>query len=163
MGLLIRTSDFVGTYEIAQTTHSRLNDYINRFEALYLKQILGTDLYELFEADVTNYEPVTAIYVTIYEPLTVKWNTYEFYSEGLKSILLNLIYWEFMRENPNKATATGLVNQQNEVSNRAWLDMLYKKYNDAVSSIIALQCYINQELEDYSTYNGSKFTYSTIF
>lgn len=157
MGLLVRTSDFVGTYEVPQTMNSKLDAYISRYETLYLKKILGVDLFTLFEADVTNYVPTTPIYEAIYEPLSVDYICDTYYSEGLKSVLLNLITWEFCKDFPKVNSQVGQVVNSNENSIMTDNSRLYKVYNDAVDSILAIQIYIYLNSVDYPDYKGEKF------
>jgi hypothetical protein len=160
MGLLISETDFIGTYEIGRTGFSKLADYIARFEVTYLKRIMGDDLFDLFEADLIAGVPQTAIYLTLYNPLSIygyRW----FRSEGLKSILLQLIYWEYMRNEKINSNANGMIEQQNEVSTPAFIGRLYLSYNQAVISIEAIQYYIMQNKTDYPDYKGELFQYSS--
>jgi hypothetical protein len=157
MGLLIKNSDFVGTYEVPQTMNSKLDSYIARYETLYLKKILGVDLFTLFEADITNYVPTTPIYEAIFEPLSVDYICDTYYSEGLKSVLLNMITWDFCKDFPKVNSQVGQVVNSNENSIITDFSRLYKIYNDSVESIQAIQVYIYLNKENYPDFKGEKF------
>lgn len=157
MGLLIKNTDFVGTYEVPQTMNSKLDSYIARYETLYLKKILGDALYTLFAADVTNYVPVSAEYLAIYNALSVDYICDTYRSEGLKSVLLNMITWEFCKDFPKVNSQVGQVVNSNENSIMTDNTRLYKVYNDGVESIQAIQIYIYQNSADYPDFKGEKF------
>jgi hypothetical protein len=157
MGLLIDSNDFVGTFELPKTTFSKIDSYISRYEKPYLYKILGQELADLFIADLTNQVPVTPIYLKIYEFLMFQNRGINFISEGLKPILLGLIWWEYMKDNNVKATTTGEVQQQNEVSVNVTFGRLFNYYNNSIYSIIALQTYIELNKEDYPDFLGVKF------
>jgi len=122
-----------------------------------LKRILGDALYTLFAADVTNYVPTTPIYEAIYEPLSVDYICDTYRSEGLKSVLLNMLTWEFCKDFPKVNSQVGQVVNSNENSIMTDNSRLYKVYNDAVESIQAIQIYIYQNSTDYPDFKGEKF------
>jgi hypothetical protein len=159
MGILVNSADFTGTYEISQTGFSKLDDYIARFERTYLNRILGYDLATLFIASLTNQVPTTPIYQTIFNSMIYRYCNIEFESEGLKSILLNFIFFEYMRNEKTSPNANGMIEAQNEVSAPAFVGNLYNKYNDAVKSMSTIQLYIHDNSADYPTYNGQNIKF----
>ena len=54
MGILIDKSDFTGIYELNISIRDKVDEYIEEFEKPILVKLLGSDLFDLFEADLTN-------------------------------------------------------------------------------------------------------------
>jgi hypothetical protein len=156
MGLLIQSDDFTGKWDLAKSNEDKIDDYIEEYEEMYLTELLGKDLFDLFAADVnlTTREPATPIYQKIFEPFTVDINGYIYSSEGLKKMLLGFIYFQYVRDNRVKQTMNGAIDQQTEVGTASDYTFLYPRYNKAVQTYSAIQAYIYDNLTDYLTFAG---------
>ncbi len=69
MSLFLEPSDFTGKYKISKNCYDEevLQSYIDQYEDLFMCKLLGSDLYELFKADLDiNNVPQSAIYLLIY-------------------------------------------------------------------------------------------------
>jgi hypothetical protein len=161
---ILQTIDFIGEYSVPQNAFSDLGIYIDKYEKIYLRKILGVELYDLFIADLTPTTPQvpqTPIYETIFEPIAINLNGIEIVSAGLKDILTQFIYFHYMREHRYQKTMSGVNSQASENG----IDLGYNgfnlidSYNYAVSNVNAVQCFINENLVDYPTYNGYHFLY----
>lgn len=157
MGLFIEKEDFVGKFLVAKGNYDLLDNYIDRYEVPYLKQLLGATLYELFIADygLPSQDPIYGVLIDAFdeddEDEIVS-------SKGIADMLLGFIYFEYMREQNIKPTNTGLVIGQSENSGAAKVDdnYIYDRYNSSIETYCAIQWYINEHDEDYPDYNGQQ-------
>lgn len=79
MSLFLEPSDFTGKYKISKNCYDEevLQSYIDQYEDLFMCKLLGSDLYELFKADLDiNNVPQSAIYLLIYNAFCKDLNTY---------------------------------------------------------------------------------------
>lgn len=161
MGKIVRTTDFVGKYSIAQNSFitPKLQAFIDKFEKVYLYDMLGVTLGDLLYNDIapgTFLPPATAVYAKLFNPLQVTGICQSWRSEGIKDMLTAFIYWEFVKDQAAVNTITGPVNQQNEVSNLIdWNNTnVYDNYNAGVRSYTVIQEYVLQNKTDYPDYAG---------
>lgn len=158
MGLLITTQDFTGKYKIAQNSFSELDAYINRYEAKYLIDLLGAELYKLFKNDINSgtKQPNTPIYKTIYDPILEDVNGCIINSDGLKNMILGFVYFEYLRDEKFKSTVSGKVVNSSEISRESTFDEsnVYSRYNESIATYNTIRYYISLHLEDYPLFNG---------
>lgn len=162
MSSIVQLSDFLtGDFKIAQNrlTQSDLQVFIDQREREYLVKLLGAELYGLFYADLSGdpLTPDTEIYQTIFE--AGEWDLpYPIISNGIRYMLQGAIYFHYVRDNNMYHTITGQVSNNNENSNAEVKDkgaqVLVQKYADAMKTYDSIQCYINDNLSDYPTFNG---------
>lgn len=159
MGLLIQKTDFVGKWTLAKNANDNISAYIEQYEESLLIQLLGKDLFELFKDDVnvTTHKPETAKYLVIYEKLVLDWCGREWQSDGMKNMLLGLIYFEQSRDNRQKQSMAGLVQPKVETADAASPTLVYTRYNDAVLTAKIIQQYILDNSEEYPDFNGQDF------
>ncbi len=103
MGLLVVDTDFEGKWKLALGNNDEVDAYIEVYEEKFLIELLGKELFDLFEAVVTDQVVAAGIYKTIYDPFSLKINGCIVTSEGMKKMLLGLIYFEYVRDNKIKA------------------------------------------------------------
>ena len=158
MGLLISNSDFIGKYKVSTNsfTASVLTDFTTQYETIYLKELLGKDLSDLFIADLTAQAPTTPIYLTLYNYLEVESYNKMYVSQGMKDMMLGFIYYEFNRKDKIKQTINGAVVNQSELSREAGFteNSITMNYNDSVDYYKTIQMYINDNLTDYPLFKG---------
>lgn len=161
---IIRATDFTGEYKIATDVYNSIDTYITKYEKNILLHLLGADLYDLFIADLTAptpQTPQTAIYTAIFNPFQLDDGGLIVISEGIKTMLIQYIYFFILRDNLNIKTPTGTVNMQNENSTAAKFTgfNLEESYNDSIDNFDAIQWFINDNLTDYPDYNGQHLSY----
>jgi len=144
---IIQTSDFKGEYKVAQDCYSDLSGYIEKYEKKYLQMILGAELYLLFIADLTvdtPQTPQTQRFIDIFNEFQTTDNGCLVYSEGIKKMLIQFIYFHITRDIPNAKTSTGTVMMANEnsISNPYNGFGLVETYNEAVANSRAIQWYV---------------------
>lgn len=161
MGKIVKTTDFIGPYAISQNTFitANLQSFIDKFEKVYIRKMLGLTLGDLFYADIavgTFLQPANPLYSVLFNPIAVELNGREIVSNGVKEILIGFIFWEYTRTANVTNTITGNVVQQNETSQVVdWNQTtIYNIYNEAVKSYTNVQYFINNDLTDYPDYNG---------
>jgi len=164
MGLIINKPDFVGKYKIGGTNFDAVDKYIDRYEVKFLKELLGVELFGLFkiayDADPTLVP--TPIYKAIFDPISEDNDTgcepKVIQNNGMKQMLIGLIWFEFVRDLTIKMTNAGPKNDEAEVSNSADLNFMYQYYNEAVHDWQTIQWFINKNEADYPTFNGETLT-----
>lgn len=172
MGILISSSDFVGTYAIATDvyTETDLDLMITEKEEDLLVDLLGQDLYDLFYADLVNGVPQEDIYLKIYNKLRFESNLYcapngvIVKSKGMKVMLLSWIFFYFVRKQPVDNAIGGNLSSKSTISDGVNQFMpLINYYNDAVDTYRAIQQYIIQNKTTYPTFQGVEKQLTTVF
>lgn len=161
MGLLINDTDFVGKWKLTLSNNDDIDSYIEQYEEPYLIDLLGKELFDLFKADLSSGEPQDDIYKAIFNPFSEKINGFVVTSDGMKKMLLGLIYVQYVRDNATKQTMNGAVNQQTEVSTRSDNTFLYLYQNAGIKTYRNIQNYIYNNITTYPTFYGVVKRYSS--
>ena len=151
-----------GKYELGRGSYdvTRLQDYINKYEAKYLTYLLGADLYAEFQADViagAGY-PTEARFITIFDAFSVDYQWTILFSQGMVEMLKGFIYYEYTKDQIVAMTNIGNVRpigENSEVASSLYTQ-IYTRYNDGVKAYKAIQCYILDNKSDYSGFNGQR-------
>lgn len=154
MGLLISEDDFIGKWELTKSSNDLIDNYIEEYEEQFLTELLGKELFDLFKGVLDDGVPPVGIYKDIYDPFTKKINSLVVTSDGMKKMLLGLIYAKYVPDNRIKQTMNGAVEQQSEVATQSDNTFLYLRYNKAVDTFKAIQFYIMNNMEVYPTFYG---------
>ena len=157
MGILIDTDDFVGKWNIAVDDYSedRLNDYIDTFEKQYLVYLLGVELFDLFQADLVLQVPQTARFVSIFNEFFIDDGSCVFHSEGMKKMLLGMIYFQYVRDNDIKQTPSGTYKNTSELANSfPSFNSVVQRWNQSIENYQTIQWYICDNPTIYPEYNG---------
>lgn len=170
MSLFIQISDFSGQHVIAKDKYSKsdLQPYIDKYEARYLQELLGCELYEEFKVDfaITGTAPTDPKFTAIWDAFCKDYSCWIRRSEGIKAMLVGFVYWEYLRDQPIKNNIGG--NQKNIQANAEAAEPretnVYFNYNQALESYWAIQRLIcdNPDNYDYSTFNGQHKEYTGI-
>jgi hypothetical protein len=173
--ILVRTTDFTGLYAIAQTTYTTpiLQAYIDEFEKTYIRKLLGLELGDLFIATVTNYLPVGARYLAVYNPLAIQVNGLDsgvylngqnwvsgriYESRGMKEILKGIIYCLYVQGTQSHHSQSGVAKSLADVGivmtgeNAARMGEI--RHNGIISDWEAVQYYIQQNNSTYTEFDG---------
>ena len=155
--MFITIADFSsGKYELHTGMYdvTRLQAYIDKYESLYLINLLGADLYADFIANLADPK-----YVKIYDPFNQDHNWCIMISEGMKVMLLGFVYFEYLKDLTNQITPNGNVRPigENSADVSTLYTMMYTRYNESIKTYTAIQYYICLETEfDYVDFNGQK-------
>lgn len=163
---ILQTSDFAsGQYSIPQNQYSDLQNYINEYEKFYLVRLLGVALYDLFIADLTAptpQTPQTAPYQAIFNPFQFDEGNCIYISEGIKKMLIQFVYFHYIRENQVKKTISGNVIQVSEIAeNKPFYGNIIDAYNKGVKNLMNIQWYIEDNSSVYTTFNGQAIHYTS--
>jgi hypothetical protein len=156
--MILSIQDFTGKYQVSTGMYdqARLQDYINRYEPRYLKELFGVSLYNDFQSDLFQNVPLSPNFLTLFNPLSedMGYNFYYFNgvyegvnqidSEGIKEMLKGFIYFEYVKDLSNQITPIGLVKPDNENSTVAntLFSMMYTRYNEAIRSYNSIRDFI---------------------
>ena len=156
--MIISIQDFTGKYQVStgMFDQAKLQDYINRYEPRYLKELFGITLYNDFQSDLLNNVPQSPNFLVLFNPLSedLGYNFYYFNgiyegvnqldSEGIKEMLKGFIYFEYVKDLSNQITPIGLVKPDNENSTVAntLFSMMYTRYNEAIRSYNSIRDFI---------------------
>lgn len=154
MGILVTKSDFVGKYSLVKSINDKIDVFIEEYEEQILVDLLGQDLFDLFQNDLVAKVPQTDIYLAIYNKFTEYDNNFAYTSTGMKKLVLSLIYFEMSRDNSQKNTQVGTVKNVTEVSESLSPTYLFKIYNEGIKNYKAIQRYILDNLSDYPDFKG---------
>lgn len=174
MGLLINKTDFIGKYQVGRTNFDSLDAYISRYEEVFLIELLGFELFKLFKAAYLASiapipVPMPTIYQVIYDAIREDITTQsswcpEFFDEfgncqnirqnfGMKSMVLGMVWFEYVREFAIKMTSSGASIDAAEVSTFADSTFMYQRYNESINDQYVIQWYIKEHIVDYPLFN----------
>jgi hypothetical protein len=156
--MILSIQDFTGKYQVSHGMYdqAKLQDYINRYEPRYLKELFGVTLYNDFQSDLSSNIPQSHNFLILFNALSedMGYNFYYFNgiyegvnqidSEGIKEMLKGFIYFEYVKDLSNQITPIGLVKPENENSTVAntLFSMMYTRYNEAIRSYNSIRDYI---------------------
>jgi len=163
MGTFVTTSDFTNKFEMStgMYANTKIQDYIDRYESIYLAELLGIDLYNLFIADVVAGVPTTDIYLQIFNEFMSEDDIRLIISRGMKDMLLGFIYFEYQKDMVTQMTPNGVVKQENENSKPISAHTtIFGRYNESVKTYQAIQDYILLNLSDYPAFRGKGKQYA---
>lgn len=157
---IIQASDFVGVINVSKNKHetSDLDLFISTYEKKYMIDLFGFGIYENFIADLTvstPQTPQTSPFTDIFTDFEIEHD----HSYGLKYMLEQFVYFEWLNVQWLKKTASGVVavDSENSTVRGATRTQISTKYNDAVKQYKLIQCYINDNIDLFET-GGKKFT-----
>ena len=166
MGIVIN-SEFVGKYalNLNQYNIDKIDLYIEKYEKYYLSHMLGAELYALFMADLdVNNEPQTPIYENIFNSFIRDCNSTVSISNGIKEMLLGFIYYEISSDLIVNQTSIGGTKPKNENSTVMGKNTsITTRFNEAADTCKAIQCYILDNIVNYTKFNGQPIKYEYLF
>ena len=152
-------SDYKESVRISQNELDQdiLHEYLDEKEPEYLTDLLGCDLYALYEADLdVNGVPQTAPYTTIYEPLCIDDDCGQNRSRGIKEMLKGFMYFEYVREQHEINSSIGMSKSKGIASDLLLpaSTTIKRPYNRSINDYQNIQYYICQNETDFPTYKG---------
>ncbi len=162
MSDIIQTSDFQsGEYTIPQDCYSDIQPYLDKYEKKYLVKLLGAELYDLFIADLVSGVPQTARFVNIFNPFNIDDGCRIRTSEGMKAMIIQLVYFYIVRDLAVKKSTVGVGFNVNEVTNGPTYSgfNIIESYNEGVTNYHEISWYICENSSDYPEENGQNINY----
>lgn len=164
MSIVVKT-DFKGEYNISKTCYDQLDFYIEKYERYYLTRLLGAELYDLFISDLTVTDPQapqTARFLNIFNEFNIDDNSCLYYSEGIREMLVQFIYFHYVRETQTENTAGGTVTNSVELGvNAKFKGNIVQVYNQAIDNSHSIQWYICENESDYPEENMQELEYTS--
>lgn len=162
MGLIVDENDFAdGRYRLSIGTYDKLlTACIASYEEPFLRKLLGTTLFNLFEADLNGSGvPGTQKYLTIFNAIHEQDGSCEHHSEGMVELVKAEIWFRFMCEVNIKRTTSGNVKNKADISSPAdnSATFICNNYNDAMEWWNTIQWKIYNNATDYPSFNGQDF------
>lgn len=164
MSNIIQIADFAGTqYDLPEQKYLSYQNYLDKYEKEYLVKLLGADLYGLFIADLSGGVPQTQRFIDIYNAFDIDDNNCLHRSEGLKTAVIQYVYFFAVRDLSVKKTNTGVVFNSNENSTGPVYSgyNIVEAYNEAITNAKEIQWYICENDVDYPEENMQLFVYSS--
>lgn len=153
---LITVDDFVNKFELTLTDFNTasLTNYIDRYETVTLVELFGKELYDLWVAGIA---ATDTIYEFLRDPFIVQLDNDDILnSRGVNDILLGVVYFYWSRDIMTQRSSNGSVSKKGENSeNVSQLKAnVQSRYDEAIQSYKAIQCYIMENDDVYPTFNG---------
>lgn len=134
---IIAITDFKGEQSIAQQSNAGVREnvqgFIDKYEPIFLKRLLGSVLANKF---ITGLVPVPVEPATdpvTYDPIDAKW-LFLRDDTDLKAMLVDFVYYWYIRDQVTFTAGTGEVKAKNENSVRvSSVDKQVKAWNEMVS------------------------------
>jgi hypothetical protein len=140
--------DFKGKFELhtGMYVNATIQDYIDRYEPIYLMNLLGAKLYDQYVADMGVFNiPISPNFQYIFNPFH---ENYAFnrliISQGIIDMLKGFVYFEYLKDLTNQMTINGNVRPvgENSADVSTLYSMMYTRYNEAVKTYKAIQIHI---------------------
>jgi hypothetical protein len=156
--MITTPQDYIGKYSLStgMFSTSKLQEYIDRYEPRYLKELFGVDLYDQFVSDLSGGVPQSPNFLKVFNAFSENVGGYYYTynrhyqytelldSEGIKEMLKGFIYFEYAKDLKNQMTPYGNVTQNAENSDitNTLFSLMYTRYNEAIRSFDSIQQYI---------------------
>ena len=164
MSIVVKT-DFKGEYNVSKTCYDQLDFYIEKYEHYYLVRLLGAELYTLLISDLTATNPQvpqSIRFLNIFNAFSLDEHSCLYYSEGIREMLVQFIYFHYVRENQVINSASGTVTNSVELGvNAKFMGNIVQVYNQGVKNACSIQWYINENELEYPEENMQPFEYTS--
>lgn len=164
MARFVNSSDFKDKFEVSTGVYSnnKIQDYIDRYEDIYLVELLGVELYNQFIADLdTNNVPQDPKFIKLFEPFNEQISFTLMISRGMKDMLIGFIYFQYLKDLITQTTSVGVTKPQEQNSKVITSHTtIYGRYNESVKTYNAIQEYILFSMTDYADFKGVQKLYA---
>jgi hypothetical protein len=162
---IVAKEDFKGEYNISKNCYDQLDFFIEKYENYYLVRLLGAELYTLLISDLTATDPQvpqSVRFLNIFNPFSIDQHSCLYYSEGIREMLVQFIYFHYVRENQVINTAGGTVSNSVELGlNASFMGNIVQVYNQGVKNAHCIQWYIHENELEYPEENKQPFEYTS--
>jgi len=164
MSIVVKT-DFKGEYNVSKTCYDQLDTFIEKYEHYYLVRLLGAELYTLLISDLTATNPQvpqSTRFLNIFNPFSIDDHECLYYSEGIRKMLVQFIYFHYVRETQTENTAGGTVTNSVELGvNAKFMGNIVQSYNQGVKNAHTIQWYIWDNELEYPEENVQEIEYTS--
>jgi len=164
MAKFVSNADFIDKFELSTGLYSntKIDEYIDRYEDIYLVELFGVELYNEFIADLDNNNvPQDVKFTKVFEPFNEQIGFSLMMSRGIKDMLVGFIYFQYLRDLATQTTNVGVVKPQEQNSKVITAHTpIYLKYNESVKTYNAIQEYILLNMSTYAGFRGVQKFYA---
>ena len=122
---IVQTADFILNEDLeVDKLGSILTDYITKYERIILSKVLGYQLYKEFFDAIDGGSPALK-WTDLRDGKKYEWNGEQEYFEGLKYLIVDYVYFKFIKENSQYSSSVGIKKVNTENSQNA--DPSYKQ------------------------------------
>ncbi len=160
MGILISKEDFEEGQTSISTNSFTLAEVdlaIDTYEKTLLIELLGIELFNLFDADLDAMVPQSPIYLEIYNSFFKEINNKLVESKGMKQMLVKWVWFYYVRQQSQSNSIAGNVQSDSTASSPSRMSYatLMKEYNECIETFCAIQTYINSVKDaSYPAFKG---------
>ena len=164
MARFVNIGDFENKFELStgMYSNSKLQNYIDRYEDIYLVEMLGVELYNQFIADLNlqNY-PNSNKFIKLFNAFNEQISFTLMISKGMKDMLVGFIYFEYLKDLVTQTTSVGVTKPQEQNSKVITSHTtIYGRYNESIKTYNAIQEYILFNMTDYADFKGVQKLYA---
>jgi hypothetical protein len=141
-------NDFQGKFQlhVGMYTNATLQEYIDRYEPLYMMQLFGAKMFDDYMADLGVFNiPISPNFQKLFNPFHENYAFNQLVvSNGMIDMLKGFIYFEYCKDLTNQMTVNGNVRPMGENSTDVSTlhTMMYARYNESVRTFRAIQTHI---------------------
>ncbi len=169
--ILVTIDDFNNFYSLAQSNQTIpvLQSYIDKYEEVFIKKILGVELGQLFIDDITGMDSdsgdIEDRFIVLRDAF-IKQSSFNceqiFESIGMKNLLAGLIFCEYVSDTQMVHAQNGVSGSDSETSKATIPENAARfgeqKWNDSLGSIRAIQWWCGwEDKENYPEFKGVRF------
>jgi len=162
--MFLDPSDFVGKYKIAKDCYSKpeLQMYIDKYEKIYLQDLMGCELYDAFIADLNDADsprPQSNRFRVIFDSLCEEDACGVIYrSDGILEMLKGYVYYQYVIDQSYKNTIVGTVVNETAFSREVAVSKssIESRYNLSTDTYISIQLFIMENKDLYPEFKGSE-------
>lgn len=164
MARFVNIGDFENKFELSSGMYSnnKIQEYIDRYEDIYLVELLGVELYNQFIADLdVNNIPQDAKFIKLFNPFNEQISFTLMISRGMKDMLIGFIYFQYLKDLITQTTSVGVTKAQEQNSKVITSHTtIYGRYNESIKTYNAIQEYILFNMNDYADFKGIQKLYA---
>jgi hypothetical protein len=153
--MIVTPSEFKGFFKSSQNSYSKpeLQLFIDKFEKLYLCQLLGANLYEDFVNDLVDGVPQSQKYIDIFNAFCKNEGRCLYQSEGIKEMLKGFLFYEYTTTTNFQHTIAGVQQNESDNTTQTSIENIYRngeqRFNLSVQTYKSIQWFI---CDNYDTY-----------
>lgn len=158
MAEIVNLSDFKGEFSLVANgyTEDKNQEYLDKYEKVYLVSLLGAELYGLFIADLSGGAPQQTRFENIFNPFNIDDDNDIKSSQGMIDMVVAFVYYHIIRDLDFKQTLAG--NTRNTSDNSNPISQVQAKvwepFNKGIDSYWSIQWFVCNDLGTYPEFNG---------
>jgi hypothetical protein len=163
MAIEITSENFTGKFSVTLNGFATadFDIYIERYKTVYLVEMLGVELYDLFIQGLIDEDELSEkLYNSFYEQVDCNL----LYSNGVIDMLVGFIYYHWLIDQKVTQSIAGGVKTKGENSTLPKNDYgyIFDRYNESIKTYKAIQQYCIDNSAVYPTFKGIGKSYKML-